>query len=147
MSYEPEIFVFTVAPGTYLGIKKMKKIILFCAAFFVMLLSAVNADAQQRTKIGEGIYLTTYGDVSVIENDNVQMTMQLKVEKAGTNSVGENVYNILCGNKWVKGLLKAGLTKGIQTALASSGIPLPKWAVGPIVSGIYDSVCEYFGEK
>lgn len=125
----------------------MRKTLLFCVAFLVMLLSAVNASAQQRTKIGDGIFLTTYGNVSVIENDNVQMTMQLKVEKAGTNSVGENIYNILCGNRLVRGLLKAGLTKGIQTALATSGIPLPSWAVGPIVSEIYDSVCEYFGDK
>ncbi|MBR4199307.1 MAG: hypothetical protein IKQ94_11115 [Bacteroidales bacterium] len=125
----------------------MKKIILFCAAFLVMLFSAVNAEAQQRTKIGEGIYLTTYGNVSVIEDDNAQMTLQIKVEKAGTNSVGETVYNVLCGNRLVKGLVKAGLTKGIQSALAASGIPLPSWAVGPIVSEIYDSVCEYFGEK
>ena len=106
-----------------------------------------QAEAQQRTKIGEGIYLTTYGNVSVIEDDNAQMTLQIKVEKAGTNSVGETVYNVLCGNRLVKGLVKAGLTKGIQSALAASGIPLPSWAVGPIVSEIYDSVFEYFGEK
>lgn len=124
----------------------MKKTHAFFALLVVMLLSAANINAQQRTKIGEGVYLTTYGNVSVIEDDNAQMTLQLKVEKAGTNSVGETVYNVLCGNKLVKGLVKAGLTKGIQSALAASGIPLPSWAVGPIVSEIYDAVCEYYGE-
>lgn len=34
MSYEPEIFVFTVAPGTYLGIKKNEKNNTFLCSFF-----------------------------------------------------------------------------------------------------------------
>lgn len=112
------------------------------ATLLIGFTSTVNA--QQRKKIGDGIYIVQYGNVTVIENDNVGMSTEVKVVKKGTNNYGEIIYDVLCKNQVVKGVAKGGLTKAVQTVLASAGIPIPGWAVGPIVSAIYDGVCAYY---
>lgn len=123
----------------------MKRFLMFFVAVVTMLLAfSNNADAQERKKIGDGIYIVSYGNVTVIENDNVGMTTEVKVVKKGTDSRGQAIYDILCKNKVTKGITQGGLTAAITAALKAAGIPIPSWAVGPIVREIYEGVCAYY---
>lgn len=106
-------------------------------------LSMMNIDlfAQNRTKVADGVYLATYGNVTVIENDNTQQSVQIKVVKS------DSMYDILCGNTVVKTVAKVGLVEGITFAVQSYTL-IPKWVtktiVGDIVNKIYDGVCDYY---
>lgn len=108
--------------------------------------STTSANAQQRTKIADGYYLVSYGNVQVIEDDNRGMSIEVKVEKAGTNNYGEQLYNVLCKNQTIKAVAKGGLTQAIKSALTAAGVPIPTWVLGPAVSYIYDAICDYYGE-
>jgi len=124
----------------------MRKVIIFFSVFTFLFVTQNTLSAEERTKIGEGIYVVSYGSTSWIENDNIGMSFPIKVEKAGKNSYGETLYNVLCENKVIKNVAKGGLTAAIKTALASAGIPIPSWAISPIVNAIYDGICDYYGD-
>ena len=66
----------------------MKKLLSFMVAVIAIVCCAQTADAQQRTEVAKGVYLTTYGNVTVIENDNLQQSIQIRVEKS------DNLYEI-----------------------------------------------------
>ena len=105
-----------------------------------------GANAQQRTKIADGYYLVNYGNVQVIEDDNRGMSIEVKVERAGTNNYGEQLYNVLCKNQTIKAVAIGGLKKAITSALNAAGVPIPGWVVGPAVTYIYQAICDYYGE-
>lgn len=118
----------------------MPKFLSLTIAIIAMICCAESVSAQQRTKVADGVYLTTYGNVTVIENDNTQQSIQIKVVES------DSMYDILCGDTVVKTVAKAGLTEGI--ALVIQGYTtIPKWVsravVRYIVDKIYDGVCEY----
>ena len=102
---------------------------------------AQSISAQNRTEITPGVYITTYGNVSVIENDNTQQSVQIKVVKS------DNLYDIMCGNTVVKTVAKAALREGI-TSVIQGYTMIPKWltraGVGYVVDLAYDGACEYF---
>ena len=125
----------------------MKKYLTIALSILCLLTTnSTIASAQQRTKIADGYYLVSYGNVQVIEDDNRGMSIEVRVEKVGTNSYGEQLYNDLCKNTTIKSVAKGGLTKAISTALNAAGVPIPSWVLGPAVSYIYDAVCAYYGE-
>lgn len=117
----------------------------------------VNASAQTRTKISDGVYLVRYGNTAVIEDENSQRSISLSVEKHEDN-YGQIVYDIFCGNKYTKGIAKTALKGAIAAALTSAGSALggPGGATlgatisayaNSIASNIYDDVCSYYGER
>lgn len=112
-----------------------------------LLFASTTVNAQQRTKIADGYYLVSYGNVQVIEDDNRGMSIEVKVEKAGKTTSGEQLYNVLCKNQTIKAVAKGGLSAAIKSALTAAGVPIPSWVIGPAVSYIYDAVCNYYGEK
>lgn len=125
----------------------MKKLITMALSVLCLLFAGTNiVNAQQRTKIADGYYLVNYGNVQVIEDDNRGMTYEVRVEKAGTNSYGEQLYNVLCKNETVSKVAKGGLSYAITKALNAAGIPIPSWVVGPLVAKMYDYICDYYGE-
>ena len=126
--------------------KNEKKLLMVLSIICLLLASTSIVNAQQRTKIADGYYIVNYGSVSVIEDENRGMSYEIKVEKAGTNNYGEQLYNVLCKNEVVKGVAKAGLSRAISSALTGAGIPIPSWVTGPIVSYVYEKVCAYYGE-
>ncbi len=106
----------------------------------------MSANAQERTKLYDGVYIVSYGNVTVIENDNTQQTIQLSVSQS-QNSLGEKVYEVACGNSRSKKVVKGGLKAAIDAALKSTGAGgLVSWAVSEAVDYIYDSVCDYYSE-
>ena len=122
----------------------MKNILI---AIIASLLFVFNANAQQRTKMADGIYLVSYGNTFVIENEILQRTETLSV-KQEKNSFGEEVYEVLCGNSYSKTVAKYALTGAVSAALTASGVGA--WATGlaaALTSTIYEEVCDYYGDK
>ena len=99
--------------------------------------------SQNRTKVSEGIYVVTYGNVTVIENDNTQQTIQIKVQKKD-----DSFYDIFCGNKYVKSVAKSALKEGIKYGItyATGGTLtwLSKTIIDVAVEKAYDAACDYF---
>lgn len=121
----------------------MKRIFSFIVAVIATICCVQIVNAQQRTEVMDGVYIATYGNVTVIENDNTQQTVQIRVVKS------DNLYDIMCGNTVVKTVAKAGLRKGISYVITGY-TAIPKWltkaAVGFVVDKVYDGVCNYFGD-
>ncbi|MDR1553092.1 MAG: hypothetical protein LBS69_06490 [Prevotellaceae bacterium] len=124
----------------------MKKILIILVALVGFFGISNSVSAQQRTKIADGIYLVSYGSSFGIENDNTKQCINLSVEQKKKKD-GSVVYDILCGNKYTKGLVKTGLAYGITAALTAYGQPWLSPFVGAVANNIYDDVCDYFGEK
>lgn len=120
----------------------MKKLVSLLVAFIAIISCSDIALAQQRTELSKGVFLVAYGNVSVIENDNTQQTVQIKVQKKE-----DSMYDILCGDTVVKTVAKAGLKEGISYAVQSY-TAIPKWVtravIGRVVDKIYDGACNYF---
>lgn len=119
----------------------MNRIMFLTMALIAIIFGANEASAQQRTKITDGVYLTTYGNVTVIENDNTQQSFKINVTKSDT------LYDIICGDTIVKTVAKEGLKDGIAVAVESY-TTIPSWVtravVGRIVNKIYDGACDFF---
>lgn len=126
----------------------MKKFILIC---FAVIGLAFTANAQERIKIQEGLYLVSYGKSVVIEDEVNQRTISMEIAQEGIDQRnGEMVYNIVCG-KWTKRVAKFGLKSavaaGIKAAAVTEGASLAVSAAAELANWIYDDVCEYYGEK
>ena len=127
----------------------MKRLLLIFAAF---LLALPFVQAQQRTKIIDGVYLVRYGNTAVVEDDinkmtwNLSVTAEEKTDDMG-RKLGEYVYTFACANKYTKGLTKFALKGAIVSTLTSATV-----GVGAITADIaatmaliyYDDVCEYY---
>lgn len=129
----------------------MKKLLLIIAAF---MLALPFVQAQQRTKIIDGVYLVRYGNTAVVEDDinkmtwNLSVTAEEKTDNMG-RKLGEYVYTFACANKYTKGLTKFALKGAIVSTLTSATV-----GAGVITADIaatmaliyYDDVCEYYKE-
>lgn len=129
----------------------MKRLLLIFAAF---LLALPFVQAQQRTKIIDGVYLVRYGNTAVVEDDinkmtwNLSVTAEEKTDDMG-RKLGEYVYTFACANKYTKGLTKFALKGAIVSTLTSATV-----GVGAITADIaatmaliyYDDVCAYYKE-
>lgn len=116
-----------------------------------------NADAQKRAKIKDGVYLVSYGNTFVIEDDNAQQSkplVNLSVKRREDNS-GRPIYDILCGNKYTKDIAKTSLKLTLSSVITSAATTIGGVggaAVGGIIStyatsiasNIYDDVCNYY---
>ncbi len=138
----------------------MKRVLMI----FFVLICTVSLNAE-RYKIGDGLTLITYGNTAVIEDDNTQQTISLSINRR-TDSYGQTVYDIMCGNKYTKGIIKQGLKDAIAIALPITAAAIGESFGGPagqavgatiavkitpyvntIASYIYDDVCTYFENK
>lgn len=127
----------------------------------------IATQAQERQKITDGVYMVSYGNTTVIEDDIHGQTLQLEVVKSpkGTNSAGQQLYDFVCGNKVTKDLTKTTMKRLITMALTSLGTKIGASAAGlpggtagaaigaiaseyanVIASHVYDYACEYFNE-
>ena len=127
----------------------MKKVLLIIASILLVL---PMTQAQQRTKIVEGVYLVRYGNTAVVEDDinqrtwNLSVTAEEKKDDLG-RKVGEYVYTFACANKYTKGLTKYALKGVIVSTLTSATV-----GVGAITADVavtialiyYDDVCDYY---
>ena len=134
--------------GYNLAKKKMKKALL---VFFAIIGMSLSANAQERIKIKDVLYLVSHGKSVVIEDDVNQRSISMEIAQEGIDQRnGEMVYNVVCG-KWskrvVKEGLKAAIAGGIAASGASGGTSLMISAASTLAMYIYDDACEYYGEK
>lgn len=125
----------------------MKNTIVLLIAMFAV----VAANAQDRIKVKEGLYLVSYGNTAVIEDNENQRTISLSVTKEiKDQQTGEATYNVVCG-KWSKRVVKDGLKAAIAGGIAASGVTggtsIMISAAATLANYIYDDACEYYGEK
>ena len=118
----------------------------------------------ERYRIGDGLTLVTYGNTAVIEDDNTQQSISLSIERHEDSS-GRPVYDLFCGNKYTKGIMKTTLQAAISSIIttaaasigssagpagtaagASIGATVSKYA-NNIASYIYDDVCDYYKDR
>ena len=138
----------------------MKKVIIILLSF--VLCAPLFAE---RYSFGKGITLVTYGNTAVIEDENNQMSISLSIEREEDSS-GRPFYNLFCGNKYSKHIIKTGLKAAITSIVTSAAATVGTSIAGPagtvkgatlgasispyvnsIASDIYDDVCDYFGDK
>ncbi|MDE7377554.1 MAG: hypothetical protein K2N13_01150 [Paraprevotella sp.] len=118
------------------------KIFAFVVCFFALANSSMQA--QQRTKIKDGVYLVSYGNTFVVEDDINQRSIQLRVDRKQDNS-GRPVYDILCGNKLTKAIAQTALKGAIRYALVQTGVAAWVTPYATTIAGLaYDAVCEYY---
>lgn len=122
----------------------MKKLlILFIAVFGIVF----SGNAQQKTKIADGVWLVRYGNTSVLEDDIHQKTWQIAVTRE-QKSVGDWVYTVACGNKYTKAVTKFGITSAVAAGVVYvSGGYVNAGLAKTIAGYVYDDVCDYFGDK
>lgn len=128
----------------------MKKLFVLVVAIFSIMIST-NASAQNRIELSKGVYLVSYGNSAVIEDDNNQRSISIKISQEVKNrQTGEKIYNVVCG-KWTKRVVKDGLdaaiTAGIVAGATTSGAGYIVSAAAKAAKYIYDDVCDYYGEK
>lgn len=121
----------------------MKKFSFIFVALIACLFTVTNASAQKRMEVSKGIYVVTYGNVTVIENENTQQTIQIKVQKKS-----DSLYDIFCGNRFVKtvtiGALQEGIRAGITYLTGGTMTWLSKRIVDAAVVEAYNAVCDYY---
>ena len=118
---------------------------------FAATIVTFSASAQTRIKIQDGLYLVSYGNTAVIEDDVNQRTISISVKQVQKDEkTNKNIYEVVCG-KWTKRVVKDGLNiaiaAGIKSAGATQGTSLMISAASKIAMYIYDDVCDYYGEK
>ena len=125
----------------------MKKVLLVTLTLFAV----ITVNAQKRIEVSKDIYLVSYGNSVVIEDDANQRTISMEIsQEIIDHRTGEKVYNVACG-KWSKRVVKDGLkvaiASGIAASGASGGTSLMISAAATLANYIYDDACEYYGEK
>ena len=125
----------------------MKKVLFVTLALFAV----ITVNAQKRIEVSKDLYLMSYGNSVVIEDDANQRTISMEIsQEIIDHRTGEKVYNVACG-KWSKRVVKDGLkvaiASGIAASGASGGTSLMISAAATLANYIYDDACEYYGEK
>lgn len=128
----------------------MKRIALLLVAL-VSIIIGTNASAQNRTKVGDGVYLVTYGSTAVIEDDKNQRSISIEISQESIDrQTNQKIYKVACG-KWTKRVVKDGLKAAIAGGIAASGATGGTSAIISAASTaalyIYEDVCAYYGEK
>lgn len=126
----------------------MKKLTLILIAIIACVAYTTNTYAQSRQKIKDGVYLVSYGNTAVIEDDKNQRSISIQVIKdINTQNSRQQTYNVVCG-KWskrvVKDGLKAAIAAGIKAAAVTEGASLIINAAATAAMYVYDDVCEYY---
>lgn len=110
-------------------------------AVIAIICCAETALAQDRTKIADGVYIALYGNVAVIENDNTQQSIQIKVVKS------DSFYDVICGDTVVKHVAKEGIKEAINYAFEYVGLDgwVSRSVVSYYVNKYYEKTCDFFG--
>ena len=147
----------------YNGRTSMKRVVILIA---LLIACGSFLYAQERTKIADGLYMVRYGNVSVLEDNIHQCTIQLKVEQSSqTDSYGQQLYDLFCGNEYTKNIAKTSLKYAIASIItkvateigaatggvaggvagASVGGYISQYAT-TIASKAYDDACNYYSD-
>lgn len=128
----------------------MKRIALTFVAVLSIIIST-NLSAQNKTKVGDGVYLVTYGSTAIIEDEKNQRSISIEISREIKNKqTNEKIYTVACG-KWTKRVVKDGLKAAIAGGIAASGATGGTSAIISAASTaalyIYEDVCDYYKEN
>lgn len=123
----------------------------FLLAIIVFLSAFGYANAQERTQIQKDVYLVTYGDQLIIEDDANGRSMSVSVYKEYSDRAdAEAMYKVVC-NKYVKTVarwaLKGAIAEGVKWAGATYGISLSASAIALAADLGYEYMCDYLDSK
>ncbi len=127
----------------------MKKIIFLLIG--IMSLFSINSSfAQKRIQIQNGVYLVSYGNTAVIEDEINQCSISIEVSQVAIDrKTNERIYEVVCG-RWTRRVVKDGLKGAIDAGItatgATKGVSLTVSALAKAVGYIYDDVCDSFEE-
>lgn len=126
----------------------MKRLLLIVLVF---LTTVGCANAQQRTTIEDGVYLVTYGDKLIIEDDNRGQSISVEVYKQiSDRQNAEVMYKVVC-NKYVKTVarwaLREAIGEGVKWAAATYGLSLSVSAIALAADLGYEAMCDYLDNK
>ena len=126
----------------------MKKFLL--ALLVVICFGGAAANAQQRTKLYDGVYIVNYGGGTYgIEDDSTQQCISISIAQDYIDrSNNQKMYKVVCG-KWSKRVVKAGINAAVAygiTQTAGTGTKIVK-AAGTAANWIYEDFCEYWESK
>ena len=110
-----------------------------------------NVNAQQRTKLSDGVYVVDYAGTWVVENDNTGQSISIEVKQEYADARNnEMMYKVVCG-KWTRRVIKSGLKKaikeGIKAAGVTEGFSLTVSVIAFAADVIYDEACDYWERK
>ncbi len=119
----------------------MKKLLLLMMAIIATFCCTETVSAQQRTKVADGVYIALYGNVAVVENDNTQQTVKIRVIKS------DSLYDIMCGDTVVRQVTQEGIKEGINKAFEYIGLDgwVSRTVVSHYVNKYYQNVCDFIG--
>ena len=91
----------------------MKKLLLLTITFLFVFI----ANAQNKIKGKDGLYIVSYGKTVVIEDDINQRTISMTISQEQIDQQnGEAVYKVACG-QWTKTVIKQGLKGAVKAGL------------------------------
>lgn len=117
--------------------------------FFFSVFSYANA--QERMEIQKDVYLVTYGDKLIIEDDVNNRSVSIEVSQEITDRQNaEKLYKVVC-NKYVKSVtkkaLKRAIEEGVRWANQTYGISLSVSAIALAADLGYEYMCDYLDSK
>lgn len=127
----------------------MKKILLAIVAVFC--LGGFTVNAQQRTKLYDGVYIVKYGTgVYSIENDHTQQCISISVAQDYIDRANnQKVYKVVC-NGITKKVVKGGVKAAIKAGVTYVGITGPAAnhvtnIASYAANKVYDDLCDSWG--
>ena len=99
----------------------------------------------------DGVYLVTYGENVIIEDDIHQQSISMTVSQIERDErTNEAIYEVVCGD-WTKTVVNAGLKKafvaGIANAIETGGLSLFGSMAALAANEAYKYICDYYGEQ
>lgn len=130
----------------------MKRVLLIIAIMLglssMSLANGVDPDDKTSYASGKVVVYNGGSYYEIVDNVN-HVCIYLQVERKETSN--GTLYNLMCENKVTKNVTKLALAGSIETLLSAVITPagavtvLP--LVGTIANGIYDEICDYYGDR
>ncbi len=122
----------------------MKKLLLILVVLFS---TFTYANAQERTKISDGVYMVMYGNKMIFEDDVRGQSYSVEVYQEVVDYRNEKIaYTVICG-KYTKTVFQEGLKRAIEGALSSAGAPWAGYILAAAAEKGYDYMCYRWGKK
>lgn len=124
--------------------KIVGKMILFFLISWIM----INNSYAQRTRISDGIYVFSYGNIYIIEDDINQISVSMIIQQERINDrTNETIYKVVC-EKWSRRVTSIALEEAIEEvvkyAVPTSESSLISNAATALAKWIYKDVWIYW---
>ena len=126
----------------------MKQNYSLLVTLITILFLSFTANAKNRTQIQNGVYLVTYGNTAVIEDEINHRTISMVIsQEISDRKTNEKVYKVVCGKytrRVAQWALHEAIKAGYQAAVGTGGSSLTVSAIALAADLAYEMACEYF---